>query len=151
MINETFPANFIKIRVGEGTFWNFADGKGTTKSGNDLPQLGFWWNLQERFCLSLWSSPPNFKIIALLKQILVFPLNIGNWKFWECCGRVFFSRSVGIFTAECLKIYPWTRSEWSIFFFMTLGDYQTPLTKVVRSCYTHSLAPVTKLIQLTPN
>ena len=69
--NETFLANFIKIPVGE--IWNFAEGKGTTKSGKDLPQLGFWWNLQETFRLSLWwSSLFVSEICELVKNMLNF-------------------------------------------------------------------------------
>ena len=110
MINKTFPANFIKIRVGEDLFHFWWCPSRRQNFKKYLPQLGCWWNLQERFRLSLWWSSPNFKMIALLKQILVFSLNKGNSEFWECWGRVFFSSRDPIFGCKCFTLLMLTLS-----------------------------------------
>ena len=94
-------------------------------------KLGYWWNLQERFHLSLWWSSPNFKTIALLKQILVFALNIGDWKFWVSRGRVFFSSTKVMIDCKRHHMNPFTRSTRFKDLLLTLVLYHTTLLGLI--------------------
>ena len=81
MINETFPGNFIKIRVGEEFFhpWWYPFPSKISKSTSTRILMKFAGNVSFIIVMILSIFQDN----CVTQHILEFSLNIGNWTFWE--------------------------------------------------------------------